>query len=241
MIATENIRHISLDVWLTLIRSNPAYKELRAAGFRKCFQLYEHPPAAVEAAMREVDVLVNNMNEVTGRNVHTFEIYLLCLHKLGREVKGITEKQLMNCYTALEELFFQYPPVPLYNNLNALFESIRATGRTISLLSNTGFIQGPALRRLMQQLGWEQYFSFQLYSDEIGHSKPAPQFFAQLLEKARYLHGAGLSPVHIWHLGDNPLADVEGATRAGMTASLTTTDKQPLDQLLQLAAFDHAK
>lgn len=241
MIAIENIRHISLDVWMTLIRSNPAYKELRAAGFRKYFRLDEHSPATVQSAMREVDVLVNNMNEVTGRNVHTFEIYLLCLHKLGREIKGITEKQLLDCYTALEELFFHYPPVPLYDNLHTLFEGIRATGRTISLLSNTGFIQGPALRRVMQQLGWEQYFSFQLYSDEIGHSKPAPQFFAQLLEKARYLHGAGLSPAHIWHLGDNPLADVEGATTAGMTASLTTIEKQPLDQLLQLAAFDHAK
>ncbi|MBP1651856.1 MAG: Haloacid dehalogenase domain protein hydrolase, partial [Bacteroidetes bacterium] len=84
MIAIENIRHISLDVWMTLIRSNPAYKELRAAGFRKYFRLDEHSPATVETAMREVDVLVNNMNEVTGRNVHTFEIYLLCLHKLGR-------------------------------------------------------------------------------------------------------------------------------------------------------------
>jgi len=239
--AIENIRHISLDVWMTLIRSNPAYKQLRADGFRKYFQLDEHSPASVEAAMREVDVLVNNMNEVTGRNVHTFEIYLLCLHKLGRDVKGITGEQLMGCYTALEELWFQYPPVPLYKQLGTLFQAIRATGRTISLLSNTGFIQGPALRKMMQQLGWEHYFSFQLYSDEIGHSKPAPQFFAQLLEKARYLHGAALSPAHIWHLGDNPLADVAGATNAGMTASLTTFDKQPLDQLLQLAAFDHAK
>lgn len=241
MIAVENIRHISLDVWMTLIRSNPAYKQLRAEGFRKYWQLEEHSPATVEAAMREVDVLVNNMNEVTGRNVHTFEIYLLCLHKLGRDVKGIKEEQLIACYAALEELWTQYPPVPLYKDLNALFESIRATGRTISLLSNTGFIQGPALRRIMRQFGWEQYFSFQLYSDEIGHSKPSPQFFAQLLEKARYLHGAALSPAQIWHLGDNPLADVEGATNAGMTASLTTFDKQPLDQLLQLAAFDHAK
>lgn len=241
MIAIENIRHISLDVWMTLIRSNPGYKQHRAAGFRNFFRLDEHSPAMVEATMREVDVLVNNMNEVTGRNVHTFEIYLLCLHRLGRDVKGITEGQLQECYAALEDVFFQYPPTPLYDNLNTLFASIRATGRTISLLSNTGFIQGPSLRNLMQQLGWEQYFSFQLYSDETGHSKPAPQFFAQLLEKARYLHGAGLSSSQIWHLGDNLLADVEGATKAGMTASLTTFDKQPLDQLLQQAAFDHVK
>ncbi|WP_440132657.1 HAD family hydrolase [Chitinophaga sancti] len=241
MIAIENIRHISLDVWMTLIRSNPAYKQLRAEEFRKYFRLNEHSPATVEAAIREVDVLVNDMNEVTGRNVHTFEIYLLCLHKLGRDVKGITAEQLTGCYATLEELWTQYPPVPLYNNLNTLFANIRATGRTISLLSNTGFIQGAALRSIMERFGWAQYFSFQLYSDETGHSKPAPQFFAQLLEKARYLHGAVLSPAQIWHLGDNPLADVEGASNAGMSASLTTFDKQPLDQLLQLAAFDHAK
>lgn len=226
---------------MTLIRSNPAYKAQRAAGFRAYFHLDEHTPATVEAAMREVDVMVNNMNEVTGRNVHTFEIYLLCLHKLGREVKGITTQQLQGCYEALETLFFQYPPLPLYNNLGELFASIRSTGRTISLLSNTGFIQGPSLRRLMEQLGWDQYFSFQLYSDETSHSKPAPQFFAQLLEKARYLHGAGLSPAQIWHLGDNPLADVQGAAAMGMTGTLTTLETQPLDQLLQMAAFDHAK
>lgn len=226
---------------MTLIRSNPAYKAQRAAGFRTFFRLDEHAPAAVEAAIREVDVLVNNMNEVTGRNVHTFELYLLCLHKLGREVKGITTAQLQDCYEALEALFDQYPPLPLYNDLGELFAAIRATGRTISLLSNTGFIQGTSLRRLMTQLGWEQYFSFQLYSDETGYSKPAPQFFAQLLEKARYLHSAALSPAQIWHLGDNPLADVDGASQAGMTGTLTTLETQPLDQLLQLAAFDHAK
>ena len=236
----ENIRHISFDLWMTLIRTHPVYKGERAALFRTWFQLEDLPLERVEAVFREVDLLVNDMNEVTGRNVHTFEIYLLCLHKLGRDIRGIREEQLTGYYDAAEKLFLQYPPIPMYEDLTTLFVAIRKGGRTLSLLSNTGFIQGRTLRKIMQQWGWDQHFSFQLFSDEANVSKPSPVFFNALLENARQLHGSGLQPEHIWHLGDNPLADVQGAERAGMRATLTILDKQPLDKLLQQVAFDHA-
>lgn len=226
----EGTRHVSFDLWMTLVRSHPVFKGKRAALFRTFFELEAYPPERVEAVFRETDLLINAMNEVTGRNVHTFEMYLLCLHLLGRDIKLVHTDKLEQFYSLSETLFFQYPPLPLYNDTHRLLSALHAQGITSSLLSNTGFIQGRTLRNLMKHLGWDVYFSFQLYSDETGYSKPSDIMFNRLLEAAGTLH-TSLQPSQVWHLGDNPVADVQGAQQLGIKASLVDMTNNPLNQL----------
>lgn len=227
----EKIRHVSFDLWMTLVRSHPSFKTKRAALFRSFFSLDAYAPEKVEAVFRETDVLINNMNEITGRNVHTFEMYLLCLHLLGIDIRSVHPDKLEEFYSLSEALFFQYPPLHLYEDITQLLTALQAQGITTSLLSNTGFIQGRTLRKLMAGWGWDALFAFQLYSDETGYSKPDVQMFSRLLENAASLH-TGLVPAQIWHLGDNQVADVAGAERMGIHATLTDILNNPLNKLL---------
>jgi putative hydrolase of the HAD superfamily len=227
----EKIRHVSFDLWMTLIRSHPSFKTKRAALFRSFFSLESYAPEKVEAVFRETDVLINKMNEITGRNVHTFEMYLLCLHLLSTDIKSVHPDKLEEFYSLSEALFFQYPPLQLYEDTTQLLTALQAQGISTNLLSNTGFIQGRTLRKLMAEWGWDALFAFQLYSDETGYSKPDVQMFSRLLENAALLH-TDLVPAQIWHLGDNQVADVEGAQRMGIHATLTDIVNNPLNKLL---------
>jgi putative hydrolase of the HAD superfamily len=216
---------------MTLIRSHPSFKTKRVDLFRSFFALKHLATEKVEAVFREVDVMINHMNEITGRNVHTFEMYLLVLHMLGIDIKSVHPDKLEEFYSLSEALFFEYAPLHLYEDITSLLAAMQAQGITTSLLSNTGFIQGRTLRKLMTEWGWDTLFSFQLYSDETGYSKPDVQMFNRLLENAALLH-TDLIPAQIWHVGDNHIADVRGAESMGIQATLTDIVHNPLNRLL---------
>ena len=61
-------------------------------------------------------------------------------------------------------------------------------------------------------VGIGAWFEGTLAAREAGCLKPDPRIFLMLLERA------GLAPGHALHVGDDPLADVEGARRAGIDA-----------------------
>jgi putative hydrolase of the HAD superfamily len=60
-------------------------------------------------------------------------------------------------------------------------------------------------------IGIGRFFEHTLAAREAGVLKPDPRIFALLLERA------GVSPQHVLHVGDDVVADVEGARRAGLT------------------------
>jgi putative hydrolase of the HAD superfamily len=60
-------------------------------------------------------------------------------------------------------------------------------------------------------IGIAGYFERALAARDAGMLKPDPRIFALLLEQA------GLDAARAWHVGDDAVADVEGARRAGVT------------------------
>lgn len=60
-------------------------------------------------------------------------------------------------------------------------------------------------------IGLARFFESALAAREAGMLKPDPRIFTLLLERA------GLEPERALHVGDDALADVEGARRAGVT------------------------
>lgn len=63
----------------------------------------------------------------------------------------------------------------------------------------------------LSAIGLAGHFELALTAREAGVLKPDPRIFALLLERA------GLGPRDALHVGDDVLADVEGARRAGIT------------------------
>ena len=67
-------------------------------------------------------------------------------------------------------------------------------------------------------MGIDKYLSFQLYSDEMGYSKPNIKVYEQLFSEVSKLKP--ITKGEILHIGDNPIADLWGATNFGITGRL---------------------
>lgn len=66
------------------------------------------------------------------------------------------------------------------------------------------------LRRILPQLGIAGYFEEMVLSSEVGADKPSPQIFAEALRRF------AVQPGEAMHVGDDPVADWQGARAAGL-------------------------
>jgi len=214
----HNHSHFSFDLWLTLIKSHPQFKAKRVELFASFFDI-KKPVDEVAKAVKYYDDLCNSINEVIGGNVDTFEIYLLILHALEVDLRQINKDQLHQFYQKSEDLFLEYKPVVIFENLHQLFNEIKNQGKTINILSNTGFIKGKTMRKFLINEDLDQYIDFHIYSDETNCSKPDPKIFQEV---KNLLKNQDLDSRQILHIGDNPIADYKGAKDFGFNAHLLT-------------------
>ncbi|MCD0480074.1 HAD family hydrolase [Chryseobacterium sp. LC2016-29] len=208
--------HFSFDLWLTLIKSHPEFKAKRVELFSSFFNVNK-PIDEVAKAVKYYDDLCNTINEVIGGNVDTFEIYLLILNSLNIDIKQLNQANLNEFYQKSEDLFLEYKPVIIFDKLHDFFDEIKNQGKTINILSNTGFIKGKTMRKFLMNENLEQYIDFHIYSDEIKCSKPNPLVFQEVKNKIR---DQKLQMEQILHIGDNPIADYKGAKDFGFSAHL---------------------
>jgi putative hydrolase of the HAD superfamily len=223
----DGIQHISFDLWLTLIKSNPEFKPLRNQLFARHFDI-QRDPEDVAMAIRHFDLLFNNMNERTGRNVHYSEILYVILDYLGTPIDKISANDMEAYYQQMETLFFAFPPVLIDANTKHILQIVRDKGITLNILSNTGFILGNTLRKLLNHLDMEPYFCFQIYSDEMGHSKPSEIVYGRVFQELQSIKT--LSKQAVLHIGDNQIADVQGAANFGFQ-SLLIDSKNTLSKI----------
>lgn len=212
----HNHCHFSFDLWLTLIKSHPEFKTKRVELFSSYFNI-DKPIGEVAKAVKYYDDLCNTINEVTGGNIDTFEIYLLILSSMDVDVKQIDKGKLEGFYLKSEELFLEYRPVVIFENIRSFFDEIKNQGKTINILSNTGFIKGTTMRKFLIGEQLDQYIDFHIYSDEINCSKPNPLIFQEVKNK---IADQDLPLHRILHIGDNPVADYKGAKDFGFSAHL---------------------
>lgn len=218
--------HYSFDLWLTLIKSNPSYKNLRADYIFRKANFKGKTQEEVSEVFRKVDMIGNAINEQTGGQIPVAEMYLWVIGLIndgeGKILSAIDTKKL---YEEMEELFVSHPPMLYEEGTLQALENIRraAPESSFSILSNTAFIKGSTLRKVLPDLGLGDFFDFQLFSDEAGVSKPNQAFFQQMLDEVFKLRGR-LDPRDIVHIGDNPIADVEGATKAGISPFLVNSN-----------------
>ena len=228
-------RHYSFDVWLTLIRSNPAFRRERTAYFAQYFNPLGRTSNQVDDLIREVDLTCTRINELVGKHIDSLELVLLMAQRLGTDLNQLTSERLVTVQQDLSDLFRQYPPRLIDEKIPLVLSTLHARGITLSLLSNTGLIRGASLRKHWDELGIGELFAFQLYSDEVGLSKPNPAFYAMLYQQARQLadyESNPLQPGSIVHIGDNPVADEAGARAAQLSTLLVHPDEPGFSKLL---------
>jgi len=212
----DKYSHVSFDLWLTLIKSHPEFKGKRNLLFRDFFEIDNLDK--VSEVVRHYDVLCNDTCEKTGVNIDAYAIYDMILSELGVDT-AIAKGKYDAFYAASESLFLQFKPVLLFEDIHLLFEDIQSQGKTMSILSNTAFIKGATLKKLLAYYDLERFFLFQIYSDETGFSKPNRKIFGQVYQQKQE-HNPVVSKSEILHVGDNIIADYNGALDFGFDAFL---------------------
>ena len=213
----KQFKHISFDLWLTLIQSNPEYKQKRNRLMIDFFSI-NLEPSVVDDSYNKFDKLFNNINEITGGNLNAKELWLIFLAEMNVDVQLLNLTALQAFTDKTEKLFFEYHPTLLDNRTPQLLERLVNEGYTLSLLCNTSFTESNFLKKLLVLLGIDKYLSFKLYSDEMGYSKPNINVYEQLYNEAQKLRP--LTKKDILHIGDNPRADLWGAKNFGIEGRL---------------------
>lgn len=217
----KRYKHYSFDLWLTLIRSNPLFKEQRSLIFYQRYNWKRKSLEEVKAVFRQVDIAANAINEATGGNMDAEALYLWVITAMNDyDTACLKEVDIVALYDEMDVLLQAYSPV-IYSpqTIDVLHEINQFA--TISLLSNTGFIKGQSLRNVLRTVNLDQFLQFQLYSDETGLSKPNSQFFTLMLDHVAGLYpGSTILPDDIIHIGDNKNADIKGAQSVGIHSLL---------------------
>jgi putative hydrolase of the HAD superfamily len=197
------IRLVSFDVWGTLLQGNPVFKARRETLVAEALGT---DPVATASAMTAADSDLDAATLRTGRHFG-------CAERLDRTAAILGVPPLADTApmeAELGEALRRDPPGLTEPDLPDTLAGLRADGLRLAVTSNTGFISGAQMRPVLAGLGLR--VDHRVFSDEVGHAKPAPEIFDHLAG------AAGLRPVEILHVGDNEHADVRGALAAGMHA-----------------------
>ena len=97
------------------------------------------------------------------------------------------------------------------------------SGFTCCLATNAGESDSEAVRKGLERVGADRYFSHIFSSKEIGFEKPDPRFFRYILQKLQ------TSPGNCIMIGDNYATDITGARTVGMKTVLKTADPRERD------------
>ena len=227
-------KHYSFDLWMTLIRSNPAFKLERTKFFYDNFNQHEKTLEEVGIIFRQVDVMCNAINEKTGNNIDAEEMYLMVISAINNYHYSLQNVDIAALYAEMEALVFKHLPV-VYSaeTVNVLGKLKQHAGDvSFSLLSNTAFIKGCTLRAILKELELDKYFDFQLYSDETGMSKPNGRLFKLMINTIQEIRTQPISLKEIVHIGDNAKADIWGAEKAGICSILINANNQTILNLL---------
>ena len=209
--------HFSFDLWLTIIKSNSGFKVKRDHLFRDFFSI-EQPFEFVQKQVRYYDLLLNRISEKTGLHVEREIAFLLILDALGKDENGISTEDLNSFFYQVDQLFLENMPVLLWENIENILIRIKDAGKTSSILSNTAFIYGHSLTKVIDHFGLSSYFSFMIFSDDKKISKPNIKIFDEVYKEANQIRT--INKKDIIHIGDNIIADFYGAKKFGFSAQL---------------------
>lgn len=215
---------VSFDLWMTLIRNDGRrFKDARNV-LLGGHLVPNYSCEEFDVIMRAVDKQADGIAESRGADVMFRERVEMLAAAVDAEVPN--EESMRALYARQGELFKQMPPVLLDPTTPELFDRLKAAGYQLAAMSNTGFMLADQMRPALDQLGIGQKFDYQVFSSEVGYAKPDKRIFEHLLRLT------GTTPDNIIHVGDNPRADVGGATSMGMRAILLD-ESMPLRTIVE--------
>lgn len=162
-------------------------------------------PLTVERAAGPVR---ESMKEHISRNIHypTRE----ALDRFKRENQRRTARELdldapAEILSEVAERRISFVP---YAESERVMEELREMGLGLYVVSNWDAL----LEEVLEELGWTRYFDGVVASALVGVEKPAPGIFEEALRLS------GTPREKAVHVGNDPVADIEGAASCGLDA-----------------------
>ncbi|MBU6998108.1 MAG: HAD family hydrolase [Theionarchaea archaeon] len=199
------IKAVTFDLWGTLILNSSQYERELA---RKREDLLfaslggqisrENIRAAMEYAQSGIEKMRETMRDVpTSEHIRLLKAFL----KIDSNLEPAYAEAVLHFMPALN---------PYSLEVLTRVKSVAKVG----LISNTGITPGRVLRKALSDLGIWSLFDVGLFSNEVGYLKPHPRIFEDASRKL------GVSFDEMLHVGDDRVADIEGASGVGMNAIL---------------------
>ncbi|HEY1045868.1 MAG TPA: HAD-IA family hydrolase [Bacteroidia bacterium] len=202
---------------MTLIRSNPDFKPELVRTAMDFFKIEKEFDECYKC-FREYDLLCNRLSEISGKHIDSHIILLMILNQLKGHLDDIHIDALNEFDHMTQNLFLEHPPFFKHEGIPALMENIRQQKKGMSLISNTGFIKGDTLKKTAVLENILAYFDFTLFSDEQGISKPNKEMFQLSFNNIQ--NHQNIQKSEVLHIGDNEIADYQGALNFGYNALL---------------------
>ncbi len=207
VIQSKKIKHVSFDFWNTLYESNNTFKLKRGEYLSK---ISSKTAEEIQVVLKNVSFEHNSNFDSVNKCLNAENLNELMLDNIG--IKNGKEIAISTIY----KLFNSYPPI-VFKGLSELFEYLKAKNISISILSNTAYIPGCEIRKILDRDGLFNSLSFLLFSDELGFGKPNNIVFEKLISETRSIHG-NIPISEILHVGDDMCFDVNPAIKIGIQA-----------------------
>lgn len=167
--------------------------------------------------------------------------------RLAPYKNGYRENDLTQIVTALVRRLFRRDPTPeqiavlVQARHEAVVAAIEAPPYAVGVLADlakryrlalvSNYPDAEAIRASLRRTGLARFFESVVISGEVGFVKPHPRPFEVCLEQL------SLSPSDAVHVGDNWLADVQGAKQLGLQM-IWTRQYEPIDSF-EVKPGDH--
>jgi putative hydrolase of the HAD superfamily len=151
-------------------------------------------------------------------------------HEIVRTALAVDVAQpaFETCFETLYDHYAHAAAWTVYPDVRPSLEALRRRGLRTAVVSNFD----RRLEPLLDALELRPAFDAVVWSSDVGAAKPSPAIFLHAVRRL------GVAPAETVHVGDDPDADVAGATRAGLRAvHLDRSGRHP-DALTTLATLD---
>ncbi len=205
------LRLVSFDIWGTLFRSNPEYRQLQRELIYDAIG-YPGELSELRLLVREVYAELDREIEQHGRHFGMEGRISRLVQRAGLAMPSADTMVALKY--ELSKVHVAHPPLLIEPQLPEIFAGLHHSGTELAVISNTNMTDGVIVHNALVHHGLAQYLDYELYSDELGLCKPDRRNFDDLVQRS------GFAPASITHIGDNPVADRQGALDAGFGAIL---------------------
>lgn len=205
------IKHLSLDIWRTIFKANPAYTEARAQLVSMTYFTEEHSEYQINFVARvfkEVGAEINEFEYKYGQSIPYRFKHSMVLTRLGLPISVLEETKWKRLFS---DLFLIHSPILVDDQIPDILNSFRPGHIVpISLVSNTQFVEGKVLLEALSKKGVNTARINCFFSDQSTICKPATALFYNV---------SLTSNTHrkdILHVGDDANMDIVPAESIGL-------------------------